>query len=162
MELILYQNKILREKCGEIKEFDRDLENTASEMLGIMYKNNGVGLSAPQVGIGKRLIAVNIGQAPVVLANPKVMEKSGKEIMEEGCLSFPGLFLKIERPGRIKVKAQSIKGESIEFETKGLLARVLQHEIDHLDGILFIDRIGFFKRWKIRKKLKELAKPQKT
>lgn len=162
MEIILYPNKILREKCDEVKEFDQSLDRTVLDMLDVLYKKNGAGIAAPQVGIKKRIIIIDTGKSPLILINPRILKKEGKETFEEGCLSFPGIFLKIKRAKKVKVEAQNTKGEKIELEAEGLLTHVLQHEIDHLDGILFIDKIGFFKRWQLRRKLKNIAKGKKS
>lgn len=157
MKLILYPNKILKKKCKEVKEFDEKLDGIILEMLDIMHKNNGAGLAASQVGISKRIIVADFDHRPIVLINPKIIKKEGTEILEEGCLSFPSLFLKIKRAEKIRVIARTPKGDKNEFDVEGLLAQIIQHEIDHLDGVLFIDRLGFFERQKIKKKLR----PQK-
>jgi len=161
MELVFYPNKILREKCEEVTDFDESLDKTVLDMFSIMYKKNGAGLAAPQVGIKKRIITVYTGEGPVAIINPEIIKKEGSETEEEGCLSFPNLFLKIKRVKKIKAEGQNTKGKRIEIDAAGFLARALQHEIDHLNGILFIDRLGFWKKWRLHKKLKELKKSQK-
>lgn len=153
----MYPNKILREKCEEVKEFDEALDKVVLEMLNVMYKKNGVGLAAPQIGVKKRIITIFAGETPIILVNPKIIKKEGEEIMEEGCLSFPGLFFEVKRAKKLKVEAQNIRGGKIALEPEGLLAQAIQHEIDHLDGILFIDKLSFWKKWRLRKKLKEIA-----
>jgi len=155
MKLVFYPNKILKEKCEEVKNFDSVLEGIVLEMLDIMHKSNGAGLAASQVGIKKRIIVADIDNRPFVLINPKIVKREGKETMEEGCLSFPNLFLKVKRAKKIKVVAQNTKGERKEFEAKEVFAQILQHEIDHLDGVLFIDRLGVFEKQKIKRKLKK-------
>lgn len=153
MELILYPNRILKGKCEDVKKFDAELDGIVLDMLEVMRKNNGAGLAAPQVGIKKKIVVVDADGRPFVLINPKIIKSEGKETMEEGCLSFPNIFLKIKRAKKIRVSAQNTKGEKREFDAKEIFAQVLQHEIDHLDGILFIDRLGFFERQKVKQKL---------
>jgi peptide deformylase len=106
-----------------------------------MYENNGVGLAAPQVGILKRIVVIDIGEGPLFLINPEIIHKEGSYIDEEGCLSIPGEVGKVERPYKVKVKALNREGKEIVIEGKELLARALCHEIDHLDGILFVDKM---------------------
>ncbi len=161
MELVFYPNKILREKCEEVTDFDESLDKTVLDMFSIMYKKNGAGLAASQVGIKKRIIAVYAGEGSVAIINPKIIKKEGSETEEEGCLSFPSLFLKIKRAKKIKAEGQNTKGKRIEIDVEGLISRALQHEIDHLDGILFIDRIGFWKKWRLKRRLKKLLPGQK-
>ena len=116
-------------------------------MIDVMEKNDGIGLAAPQVGELKRIIVVKTEKASEVFLNPKIIKKSrDSEVMEEGCLSFLNLFLKIKRAKKIELEVLNVKGEKIKIKTEGLLARVFQHEIDHLDGILFIDKIGVQQR----------------
>ena len=109
-------------------------------MLDTMYKFDGVGLAAPQVGILKRIITIDIGEGPKVLINPVIKKSSGKQTGEEGCLSFPNVFGNVDRPESIIVEAFDIDGNKIKIKAKGLEAVVLSHEIDHLDGILFVDK----------------------
>jgi len=131
---------MLRKKCQKVKEITQDVKKLGEEMKETMIKNQGIGLAAPQVGRLIRLIVVQIEKGAVAFINPEIVKRSKEtEIMEEGCLSFPGFSLKIKRAKEIKVEALNEKGEKIRFKIKGLSARVFQHEIDHLDGILFID-----------------------
>ena len=131
-----------------------------------MKENEGIGLAAPQVGQLKRIIVVHPIEErtieekskikPQVFINPKIIKKSREAIIdEEGCLSFPGLFLKIKRAKGVEIETQNEKEEKIRIEAEGLLARIFQHEIDHLDGILFIDRLSFWQKLKLRGRLKE-------
>jgi len=117
-------------------------------MLLTMYYFGGIGLAAPQVGITKKLIVVDIGDGPVKLANPEIVQAGGIDVMEEGCLSIPEVRAEIERSYDIVVKGAGDKGEDLEVKANGLLARVLQHEIDHLNGKLIVDYIEFFPRIK--------------
>lgn len=160
LEIKKLNNPILRHKCEEVEEIDEDMKKLVDNMEETMEKNHGIGLAAPQVGVQKRIIVMrpDLNEFNIFyLINPKIIKKSSKtEIKEEGCLSFPGLFLKIKRAKEIEVEGQDLGGKKIKIRVQGLSARVLQHEIDHLDGILFIDRLGFFQRWKLKKKLKNL------
>lgn len=148
-----YPDPILKEKCEEVKEVTEEIKKLVDDMIETMKKNDGAGLAAPQVGVLKKVIVVETEKGPVGFVNPKIVKKS-KETMieEEGCLSFPGLWLKIKR--RKGVDIEALDGDGKKVRAENLLASILQHEIDHLDGILFIDRIGFCQRWKIKKKLK--------
>jgi len=164
-EIVKYPNPILRKKCEEVRAITREIKNLALDMIEVMTENEGVGLAAPQLGELKRIIAVHPIQEhslkeksekkPQVFINPKIIKKSKETIIdEEGCLSFPGLFLKIKRAKEVEIEALNENGKKIRVRVEGLPARIFQHEIDHLDGILFIDRISFWQRFKIRKKLK--------
>jgi len=145
-----YKDPILRKKGSKIKKVDEEIKKIIVDMVQTMKKDGGIGLAAPQVGISKRIIVVDTdlkGQRILALVNPEIIEKSKeKDKDEEGCLSFPGIFLEIKRSKKVKVKALDINGEKVELTADGLLARVFQHEIDHLDGILFIDRLNIIKR----------------
>lgn len=164
-----YPDPVLREKCQELKEVTEEIKKIGQDMIETMIKNQGIGLAAPQVGELKRIIVVYpikeraseemLKTEPQIFINPKITKKSKEtEIEEEGCLSFPGLFLKIKRPRGVEIEALNEKGEKVQIRAEGLLARIFQHEIDHLDGILFIDRISFWERLMIKKKLKEIKK----
>lgn len=153
-ELIKYPNSILRKECKEIQEITEDVKKLGQEMIQTLTESQGLGLAASQIGALKRIIVVQTEKGPEAFINPKIIKKSKEtEIGEEGCLSFPGLFLKVKRAKEAEVEAINLGGEKIKIKTEGLLARVFQHEIEHLDGILFIDRIGFWQ--KIREKLKQ-------
>jgi len=111
-------------------------------MLDTMYDANGVGLAAPQVGVLKRICVIDVGEGPIVLINPEKIEESAEQVVDiEGCLSIPGVYGEVKRPERVVVKALNRKGESFTIEGTGLLARALCHEMDHLDGILFEDKV---------------------
>ena len=152
VEIKKFNEKILRKKCARVQKIDRGVKDIIIDMAQTMEKQNGFGLAAPQIGISKRIIVVraDFGDRRILaLVNPKITAKS-KEIeeMEEGCLSFPGIFLKIKRHGKVEVEGMDINGKKISFSADGILARVFQHEIDHLDGIVFFSRLGFFKKIK--------------
>lgn len=158
-EIIKYPDSILRKKCQEVQEVTMEIKKLVEEMILALEKKQGVGLSAPQVGVLKRVIVVEIGKGAMGLIDPKIIKKSKDRILDiEGCLSFPGLWLKIKRRKEVEVETLNLKGEKIQIKAEGLTAMVLQHEIDHLDGILFIDKIGFWQKWKIRKQLQK-SKP---
>lgn len=165
-----YPDPVLRKKAVEVREVTSEIKKLIEDMIETMQNNNGIGLAAPQVGVSKRVIVVQTESGPKGFINPKIVKKTKeKEIMEEGCLSFPGLYLKIKRPKSVEVEAVSLDGKKIRLGKKELLSgspttdryptgvilsRVIQHEIDHLDGILFLDRISFWQRQKIKRDLR--------
>jgi peptide deformylase len=149
LKIVKYPNPILRKRAREVKEITPEIKELALDMAETMNKNQGLGLAAPQVGELKRIIVVSFEDGPRIFINPEIVKKSKeKEVIEEGCLSFPGLFLKIKRAKETEVKALDENGKEIQIKDYGLISRVLQHEIDHLDGILFIDRLTFWQRLK--------------
>lgn len=159
LEIKKYPNPVLRKKCEEVIEITEDIKKLSQEMIKILEEDeegDGIGLAASQVGELKRIIVVKFGEGSRAFFNPEIIKKNKEtEIAEEGCLSVPGLFLKIKRAKEIAVEALNERGEKIRFKAKDMLARVFQHEIDHLDGILIIDRISFWQKLKLKKKLKE-------
>jgi len=155
LDIKKYPNSILRKKCKRVREVTPGIKQLINDMIATMQKNNGVGLAAPQVGVSKRIIVAQTDYGLKAFINPEIIKKTKeKEIMEEGCLSFPDLWLKVERAKGVEITA--LDGNGNKTKAEGLLSIILQHEIDHLDGILFIDRISFWQRLKIRKKLKEI------
>lgn len=138
---IRYDNdEVLRKRSREIEEIDNKIRELAIDMVETMYKYDGVGLAAPQVGILKRIIVIDPGDGPKVLINPVITKSSGTQTCEEGCLSFPNTFGNVDRPANLTVEAYDIDGKKIKIKAKELEAVILSHEIDHLDGILFIDK----------------------
>ena len=135
----LLGDDVLRKKAKKVERINTFIKNLLDDMADTMYKNRGVGLAGNQVGVLKRVIVVDDGDGLLQLINPVIIEKEGTQCGEEGCLSFPDLYGNVERAEKVKVKAQNIKGEHIEIEAEGFLARIFQHEIDHLDGKLFVD-----------------------
>ncbi|ARC84665.1 peptide deformylase [Clostridium argentinense CDC 2741] len=135
------EDEILRKKSKVVTNIDERLLTLINDMKETMYASNGVGLAAPQVGILKRVVVVDIGEGPIVLINPEIIEKRGEVTDIEGCLSVPGEQGEVKRPKYVKVKAMNEKGEEILLEGENFLARAFCHEIDHLDGILYIDKI---------------------
>jgi len=149
-EVVKYPDSTLRKKSGEIGEITNKIRKLTQDIKETMFANQGVGLAAPQIGALKRVIAIQ-AKTPSVFINPKIIKKSRETTLEqEGCLSFPGLFLKIKRAKEIEVEALDESGKKISLKTEGPLARVFQHEIDHLDGILFVDRLSFWQKLKIK------------
>ena len=132
---------VLRKVCKPVKELTPKIAELVDDMLDTMYDENGVGLAAPQVGMLKRIVVIDIGEGPVVLINPEIVETSGEQTGREGCLSVPGKMAIVTRPNYAKVKAVDITGQNIIVEGEELMARALCHEIDHLDGILYIDKM---------------------
>ena len=146
MEIRKYPDPVLRKKCKPVERVTDEEVKLLEEMLSLMYASRGVGLAASQVGISRQLMVANAGEGPLKLINPEIIEVKGKEKMKEGCLSVPNLEVKIARPFEVVVKALNQNGKSVEIRVRGLLARVLQHEIDHLNGKLIIDHMNPWKR----------------
>ena len=135
-------NRVLRKKAQPVKVVDSLMAQLLDDMLETMHANNGIGLAAPQVGISKRVIVIDIGEedvAPIQMINPRICEREGAVVGLEGCLSIPGVYGDVERAEHVLVKGLNEKGKPVVVEASGLLARVFQHEIDHLDGKLFTD-----------------------
>ena len=155
-EILKYPNRTLRKKSEEIKEITEEINVLSQEMVNALKESQGIGLAASQIGVLKRVIIIQSGQECQTFINPKIVQKDKDyEIEEEGCLSFPGIFLKVKRAKKIEVEALNLKGEKIRMNVSGLLAIVFQHEIDHLNGVLFIDRVNFWQKLKIWNKLKK-------
>lgn len=137
-------DEVLRRKSREVTEVDDKIKTLLKDMAETMYKANGVGLAAPQVGILKRLVVIDTGGGLFELINPKIVRSSGEQEEVEGCLSVPGLYGTVKRPAQVTAEALTPDGEKITIEADGLLAVALCHEIDHLDGILFKDKATRF------------------
>ena len=146
LKIIKYPSEFLRRKTREVKAEELKnpkVQRLILDMTRAMEAEEGVGLAAPQVGSDLRICVLNVNEEILVLINPKIKSRSRKkDFFEEGCLSFPGKFFFVERPAKVKVQARNIEGAKIKIKADGLLARILQHEIDHLNGILVIDRAG--------------------
>lgn len=134
------QEPVLRKISKPVTIFDEHLENLLDDMQETMHMAEGVGLAAPQIGILKRLFIVDVGEGVVEFINPEILLTSGEQTGDEGCLSVPGKYGKVTRANYVKMKAQNRKGEFFEIEGEELMARAMQHEYDHLEGVLFIDR----------------------
>lgn len=141
--LRLEKDEILKKKSREVENIDEKIQILIDDMLETMYKFNGVGLSAVQVGILKRVVVIDIddGTGPKILINPKITKTKGEHEVEEGCLSFPNQYAKLIRPKEVTVEALDRNGKKITIKAKELLAQALCHEIDHLDGIVFVDKM---------------------
>jgi peptide deformylase len=140
-EIRVHGDPVLKSPTVEVTEFDGALRRLAQDMIETMYAAPGVGLAANQVGIQKRLFVYDIGEGPGVVVNPTVHETSGEWTYEEGCLSVPGLYWPIVRPARVHLTGRDLDGNELEFEAEELMARMLQHEVDHLDGVLLLSRL---------------------
>lgn len=163
----IYPDPVLRVRCPEVDTFDGDLEKLAEDMVETMYAAPGVGLAAPQVGVEQRLAVVDItvgeeSNTLHVLVNPEIVTESGTDTDEEGCLSIPDITEKVTRPGKIRVRAQGLDGQTLELEADGLLARVVCHEVDHLNGVLFVDHLSGLRKEKVRRQLKRLSRQQEA
>lgn len=134
-------DEILYKKCKEVKNFDEKLHILLDDMYETMQKHDGVGLAAPQVGILKRAVVVDVGDGVIELINPEIIKQSGTQTGSEGCLSVPKVFGEVERPNKVTVKAQDRNGRWFTAEGEELLARAFCHEVEHLDGKLFLDRV---------------------
>ena len=160
LEVLLYGHPGLREKCAPVEAFDDSLRELASRMQRSMIMERGVGLAAPQVGRRVRLILAEDRRGPrtktLVLVNPEIVEASPEQrTYNEGCLSLPELFADVKRPARVRVSYQDLQGVEHEVEDDGLLARIIQHEMDHLDGVLFVDHLSALKKKIIARKLRD-------
>ena len=142
-QIRLNGDEILRKKAREVDTVDDKIRELLHDMLETMHKYNGVGLAGPQVGILKRVIVIDLydGEEPLLLVNPKIIKSKGKQEVDEGCLSFPNEYAKIIRQKEVVVEALNKNGEKVKIVAKDLLAQALSHEIDHLDGILFVDNM---------------------
>lgn len=137
-------DEILKKKTKEVDVIDEKIIELVNDMIETMHKYNGVGLAAPQVGILKRIAVIDLyeeGDGPVVLINPYIIKEEGKQTVDEGCLSFPNQFAKIVRPKKVTVEALDINGKKIKIQAEGLFAQAISHEVDHLNGEVFIDKI---------------------
>ena len=163
LDILRFPDPRLRNRAKPVDVVDGSVTRLAEDMLETMYKAPGIGLAATQVNVAKRVIVVDVSEKqnePLVLINPELMETTGIEEMEEGCLSVPGIYDKVKRAEKIRVKALDRNGEVFEREMDGLLAVCVQHEIDHLDGKLFVDYLSNLKRQRIRKRLEKEARQE--
>ena len=168
LQLRYYGDPVLRKRADAVLEVTEAERQLAERMLETLYATgNGIGLAATQVGILKRLIIVDIGEEddegyePLVLFNPELMSFDGEIVAEEGCLSIPDVTAEVKRPERIVVEGIDVQNEPVRIEAGGLLARVLQHEIDHLNGVLFIDRISGLKRQLLKDELLRIQQAER-
>ncbi len=162
-KIIYYGHQTLRENSNKIETFDKELKDFAEEMLNIMTKAKGIGLAAPQVNVLKRVITIDITHTyqniKTILINPVILSSSEKTSpYEEGCLSVPGIYEIVYRPSSIDVEAYTVEGKKINFTADSLFARVIQHEIDHLNGVLFVDYLDDYLKKEYTKELKKIRK----
>jgi len=164
----LFGDPILREEADDVAAFDDNLRALVRDMYETMYHEEGIGLAAPQIGVGARVIVIDLRREdhpedePMALVNPRLTWSSSETAKQvEGCLSIPSLEEVVERPAQVRVEAKDPEGKSIDLLADGLLARALQHEIDHLDGVLFLDRVSGLKRRMLVKKWKKLEEEAK-
>lgn len=161
LNVLRFPDERLRLQASEITSFDAPLQQLIDDMMETMYDQQGVGLAATQINVQQRLICIDVSTSrdePLVLINPVISQSQGLVVNEEGCLSVPGTYASVERAETIQVTALDRHGEAITLDADGLLAICIQHEIDHLNGILFIDYLSPLKRQRIRKKLEKEAK----
>lgn len=137
----LGEDEVLRKRARKVDKFDRRLWTLMDDMADTMYEADGAGLAAPQVGILKRVVVVDVGEGLIELVNPEILAAEGSQICIEGCLSVPGRRGRVERPERVRIHAQTRRGDPIELEGEGFLANALCHEIDHLDGVVYVDKM---------------------
>jgi peptide deformylase len=161
--IVKFPDPILQRPTEPVTQFDQDLETLIEDMFESMYDAHGIGLAAPQIGVPKRLTVIDLSfkknpEDKIVLINPEIIFREGKQYEEEGCLSLPDIREKVSRAAKVKIRAQDFKGEWFEREADDLLARAFQHEIDHLDGILFIFRISALKRDFVLRRIRKLQR----
>lgn len=152
-KICVYPDPVLREPTQTVEKFDEELKALVGDMWETMYAADGIGLAAPQIGVSLKVVVIDYRDEKFVLINPEVIEKDGSVINEEGCLSFPGIFEKVESAERIKVRFFDENGLEHEMEPEGFLSCVFSHEIDHLNGKLLIDRVTPLKRHFLKKRI---------
>jgi peptide deformylase len=161
--IVKFPDPILQQKAEPVVDFNEELEQLVEDMFESMYNAQGIGLAAPQIGVKKRVTVIDLSnktkpEDKLVLVNPEITFREGKQYSEEGCLSLPEIREKVSRAARVKIRAQNVKGEWFEMEGEELLSRCFQHEIDHLDGILFLFRVSGLKRDLLLRKIRKLQK----
>jgi peptide deformylase len=156
-EIKVYPATVLRQRAHEVERIDSSVRSLIDRMTDIMYQADGVGLAAPQVGLSKRVIVIDVGEGPFSLINPEIIEREeDEEAVEEGCLSIPGIRIDVTRPKAITVRGTDEKGGTVVKKAEGMWARALQHEIDHLNGVMIIDHASLVQRTLMKTKLKRL------
>ena len=162
-EIKKYGSDVLRQVAQPVEEITDEIRQLANDMLKAMYDSEGVGLAAPQIGVSKRVIVLDVDPydpscEPIALINPEIVERAGKEDSEEGCLSVPDVRGEVKRSENVTVEALDLDGKKVRIEATDLLARAIQHEIDHLNGVLFVDHLGRLKQQLIKKQLRKIEK----
>ncbi len=163
LNILHYPDPRLRKHAQPVETVDDQVRNLVSDMLETMYAAPGIGLAATQVNVQKRIVVMDVSEdknQPMIFINPTLLEREGESEMDEGCLSVPGFYEMVHRAARVRVSALDQNGEPFELEASGLLAVCIQHEIDHLDGKLFVDYLSALKRDRIRKKLEKQARSE--
>ena len=163
--ILTYPNPVLRQKVETVTSFDDSLKQLASDLAETMYDAPGAGLAANQIGVCLRVAVINVSESEeeksyLVLVNPEIIEKEGCQVDEEGCLSVIDLTANVERYRKLLIRAQDLNGKTLEFPAEDFFARVIQHELDHLKGILFIDHLSSLKRTLYKKRLKKALREQ--
>ena len=161
--IVKYGDPVLETPTQFVEKFDEELQTLVADMFESMYAANGVGLAAPQIGVGRRLAVIDVSngknpEARIVCANPEIIHSEGEQREEEGCLSLPGFRGHVLRPQFVTVRAQDARGKEFEMRGEGLLARAFSHEIDHLDGFLFLAHLSLLKRDLIKRKIRKMKK----
>ena len=161
--IVKFPDPILQRPAEPVTKFDQDLQKLVEDMFESMYDAHGIGLAAPQIGISKRITVIDLSfqknpEEKLVLINPEILLREGKRYDEEGCLSLPDIREKVSRAFKVKIRAQDVTGNWFEREADDLLARAFQHEVDHLDGILFIFRISALKRDFVLRRIRKLQR----
>lgn len=162
LKIRIFGDAALRKKSVPVENIDVSCRDTLSKMAQLMYAQSGIGLAAPQVGINQAIIVVDIGSGLYKLINPKIIRKEGRQALEEGCLSVPGICIKVKRARKIKVRAMDESAQPVTIEAQDLLACVMQHEIDHLKGKLIVDYASIWEKLKISRRLEGLKKKLKN
>lgn len=161
LPILHYPDPRLKKRAEPVTEVDESIRRLAADMAETMYAAPGIGLAATQVDVHKRVIVIDVTEdrsGLTVLINPEILEKDGECVSEEGCLSVPGIYDKVTRAERVRVRALNLQGEPLEFEAEGLLAVCIQHEIDHLDGKVFVEYLSLLKQSRIKAKLVKRAR----
>lgn len=158
LKIRLYGDPCLKKKSTAVSEVGRGERELIQSMIVTMYANKGVGLAAVQVGVDQRIFVADIGNGPIAFINPQIFKKSGSSVLEEGCLSIPDVTVEVRRAERVGVRYTTEENEQVQGIYEGLMARVIQHENDHLNGKMIVDYAGFAQKIKLRKKLKEIQK----
>ena len=163
LKVVKYPEPVLSQPGEPVTDFDAELKKLADDMFETMYASQGIGLAAPQVAVSKRVTVIDLSQGKdpaqkLVLVNPEVTFREGKQYEEEGCLSFPEIREKVQRAAKVKIRAQDLKGKWFEMDGEELLSRAFQHEIDHLDGMLFIFRMSSLKRDLVLRKIRKMQR----
>ena len=177
-EIVIYGDPVLRKKCDLVKNFSEDIHSLVEDMLETMVSAEGIGLAAPQIGVPTQLAVVDVSHdpecisylrvdgkdvdlvdmMPLIFANPELQFDGEQDVMTEGCLSFPEIQGEVTRPYEVKAKVKLINGDIVTIETDGLLSRAIQHETDHLNGVLFIDRMSAVTKIALRGKVKKMQR----